>query len=197
MFSTRSHAWLPETCVKRLLLSPSHDHQNHIQTAASQHCSLGTCSGQALFSIAGHTAQTTQSSSRGEMCTLPLADGPIPDDTSSPSVPVVPSDHCSASISPTRAENWDMGEANRSEVASPTVPYVGPPSGSAVHLFSSIFAHTFSCDRLTGTALTGPLCHGFHWPAVYTVTLDSAQVLQPNSFTMETAAQIHCPNPTN
>lgn len=77
-------------------------------------------------------------------------------------VPVVPSDHCSASISPTRAENWDMGEANRSEVVSPTVPHMGPPSGSTVHIFSSTFAHTFSCDRLTGSALTGPLCRGSH-----------------------------------
>lgn len=85
MFSTRSHVWLLETCAKWLLLSPSHDHQNHIQTAASQHCSPGTCSGQALFSIAGHTAQTTQNSSRGEMWTLSLADGPRPGDTSSPS----------------------------------------------------------------------------------------------------------------
>lgn len=68
-----------------------------------------------------------------------------------------------------------MGEANRSEVASPT------------------FDHTFSCDRLTGSALTGPLCRGSHWPAVYTVTLDparGAQVLQPDGFAMETAAPL-------
>lgn len=75
-----------------------------------------------------------------------------------------PSDHCSASISPTRAENWDMGEANRSEVASPTVPHVGPPSGatasSQLHL----------CSHLT----TGSQAKCSDWPAVPRLPLASS-----------------------
>ena len=52
-----------------------------------------------------------------------------------------PSDHCSASISPTRAENWDMGEANRSEVASPTFAHrqcSDWPAGPRLPLASSL-----------------------------------------------------------
>lgn len=61
MFSTRSLTWVLDMCAtKWLLLSPSMTTKHTAKLLVASGYLLSTCSGQALFSITGHTAQITR-----------------------------------------------------------------------------------------------------------------------------------------